>query len=96
MAAKLNLNERKVLRRLAREFGYDAPYFPFGPLMRATGLTRKEVRRACRSLTRKGLAQFGRGLWDDDGHPAGSGYAATFAGAELAEGREAPAISEAA
>lgn len=38
------------------------------------GLTIKEVRRACRSLRRKGLSEFHRGLMNDDGEVAGSGY----------------------
>lgn len=51
--------------------------FPFAPIMRETGLDRKTVRLACRSLKRKGLAEFNTGLWHEDGEgPAGSGYRA--------------------
>ena len=47
------------------------------PIMQDTGLDRKTVRRACRSLKRKGLAQFHNALWTEDGEMYGSGYCAT-------------------
>jgi hypothetical protein len=80
---KLTDDERRVLQFLADEAGGDYGFFGFNPLMRETGFDRKRVRRACRSLRRKGLTEFGRGLWSDDGEPAGSGYGATRAGVEL-------------
>lgn len=43
-------------------------------------LTLKEVAIACRSLREKGLAEFYRGLMDEDGAVAGSGYCITKAG----------------
>lgn len=80
-AVNLNSNERSVLRVLA---GIpDGYYKPFAPIARTTGLDRAAVRRACRSLKRKGLAEFLAGLWTEDGEPAGSGYSATPAGREL-------------
>ena len=51
--------------------------------MNRTDLTLKEVRRSCRSLKKKGLAEFYRGLFDEDGKAAGSGYCATRKGASL-------------
>lgn len=42
----------------------------------------RQVRRACRALARKGLAKYVRGLFDDDGMVAGSGYCATDIGAK--------------
>ena len=39
-----------------------------------------DVRRTTRHLWRKGLVEFGRGLWSDDGMPKGSGYCITPAG----------------
>ena len=75
-------NERKVLGAL--NFSEDGHCFcGFAWLMEETGLDRKAVRRACRSLKKKGLAQFARGLWNEDGEPCGSGYAATEQGAAL-------------
>lgn len=81
----LNDNERKVLRALARGYNEyeDFIYSGFQSLARRTRLARKEVRRAARSLKRKGLAQFQSGLWTEDGELAGSGYACTSAGYEM-------------
>lgn len=76
---KLNENERRVLEALAMG-GEDFGCFPFDLLAEDTGLDRKQVRRACRSLARKGLAEYHRGLWTEDGEPAGSGYCASAAG----------------
>lgn len=39
-----------------------------------------EVRRVTRQLARKGLAEYYRGLFTDDGDMAGSGYCITEAG----------------
>ena len=53
---------------------------PFLPLMDRTELDRKTVRRNVRALARKGLAEYFRGLWTEDGDPAGAGYCITKAG----------------
>lgn len=82
---KLTPPEHAVLAKLADasdEYGGGCYFLPFAPIERATGLDRKTVRRACRSLTRKGLAQFARGLWTDEGEMAGAGYGCTEAGLE--------------
>lgn len=88
---KLNEIEGKVLAALVHAFSsYEGfCYQAFASLSEETGLDRKQVRRACRSLSRKGLAEFGKGLWTDDGEPAGSGYAATQAAADLVLGKAA-------
>lgn len=57
----------------------------YGVFMRAIGrhtkLTKAQVRRAVRSLARKGYAEYIRGLFnEDDGLLAGSGYGLTAAG----------------
>jgi DNA-binding MarR family transcriptional regulator len=76
----INDDERRVLTVLLDANGYEGfDFCNFSFLCNETRLERKTVRRACRSLTRKGLAEFSRGLWNDEG-PAGSGYAATTAG----------------
>lgn len=77
----MNILEQKVLHALGLgrdEFGY----FSFATITAETGLDRKVVRRACRALARKGLAEYGKGLWSEDGEPAGSGYAITKQGAK--------------
>jgi hypothetical protein len=71
----INDNERKVLEHLASD---DECSFYFRSIVdTARGLDLKTVRRCCRSLARKGLAEFHRGLFDEDGMVAGSGYAIT-------------------
>jgi hypothetical protein len=81
---KINEKERLVLNDLAEAYHPDewrAFHFK-GLIDEAKGLDLKSVRRACRSLARKGLAKYERSLWSDDG-PAGAGYRATEEGATL-------------
>lgn len=78
---KINENERKVLEQLAEAYHPDEwGAFAFKSLIAGTKLELKQVRRACRSLAKKGLAKFEQTLWNDDG-PAGAGYRATEEGA---------------
>jgi hypothetical protein len=74
-------NQELVLRHLAGM--QPEVYWPFSALTYRTKLTRAQVRLACRSLRRKGLAEFRAGLWTEDGEPAGAGYSATTLGREL-------------
>lgn len=57
----------------------------FKTIAEQSGLEPHTVRRTVRSLARKGLAEYQRGLFTDDGMIAGSGYACTKAGADLIE-----------
>ena len=79
---KLSENERKVLAVLIDGGGEESEcgFFPFQSIKAAGALDLevKQIRLACRSLKRKGMAAFCAGLWNDDG-PAGAGYAATNA-----------------
>lgn len=75
----LTTDERRVLPNLGDE---DCCY-PFATMMTHTGLSRDRVRRACRSLREKGLADYHRCLITEDGLLAGSGYAITPAGRKL-------------
>ena len=80
---KLNENEVKVLAYLVDELGtlWDEKAFTgFANIVQSTGLELKVVRRSCRSLRRKGLAEFMRGLFNEDGEVAGAGYSNTEAG----------------
>lgn len=74
-------NEEKCLRALKR---MTAPMgemcVPFRPIMRSTRLPRKVVRRHIRSLARKGLAEYYKGLWSLTDQMAGAGYCITKAG----------------
>lgn len=77
---KINENERKVLGKLVYSYSEDDwRAWHFKGLVRETGLELKQVRRACRSLAKKGYARYERALWSDDG-PAGAGYRATKEG----------------
>jgi hypothetical protein len=40
------------------------------------------IRRSCRRLARLGLAEYHKGLWTEDGEPAGAGYCITAKGRE--------------
>lgn len=73
----LNPDEQKVLNYLASE---EEAYWGFAAIGECVRLDRKTIRRACRSLARKGLTEFKSGLWYEDGGPAGSGYGITKAG----------------
>lgn len=76
-------NERKVLKALAEAYSdyEDFCFLSFAGIASRSDIDPKKIRRSVRSLARKGLAQYGRGLWTDDGEVAGSGYACTKAGA---------------
>lgn len=56
-------------------------YFPFKKLSEISGIPLVNIRRTVRSLARKGLAEYEKGLWSEntDG-PAGAGYGCTQAG----------------
>lgn len=81
---KVSERERACLKLLAEEYDQDANCLFFGYMAKETGLDRRQVRRSCRALARKGLAQYERGLINmNTGMLAGSGYCATTAGAAL-------------
>lgn len=82
----LNENEKKVLLYLREASMPDGEYcLPFDYISDGTNLDRKAVRKACRSLARKGLAGFYRGLMTDDGEVAGSGYSITYYGRDFVD-----------
>lgn len=81
----LNLAETAVLKWLAEGYSEDAGFYGFATIMSDTGLDRSTVRKACRSLKRKGLAEFAFGLSSCDGDFLGSGYGATHAGITYAD-----------
>ncbi len=78
--------ERQVLVYLAKEWSSEQNCFYMRSIAKETGLDIPQVRRSVRSLARKGLAEYVRGLFDGDGQVAGSGYCATKAGAVLVSG----------
>lgn len=54
----------------------------------------REIRRIVRYLARKGLAEYFRALWTEDGMPAGAGYCITVAGRSAVRARETGGRSE--
>lgn len=82
---KVNENEHKCLAVLAENFYDDSEWSAWymHGIVTETKLELSQVRRAVRSLARKGLAAYERGLFNDDGQVAGSGYRATQAGKDL-------------
>ena len=83
----LTEKERKVLTALASQTIENGELcYGFDSLVEyADGLDRKQIRLGCRSLKRKGLAEFYSGLFNEDGEVAGSGYCISDEGRELAD-----------
>lgn len=73
-------DEFRVLTFLAAD---DEMAFGFDTIGSDTGLSRKQVRAACRALAARGLARYYRGLMTEDGEAAGSGYGVTIAGVQF-------------
>jgi DNA-binding MarR family transcriptional regulator len=80
------------LEVLAEIYDHESNCYFFRHIAAETGLEITQVRKACRSLARKGLAEYLRGLFDEDGMVAGSGYCCTKAGAELIEHLNPPTL----
>jgi len=85
MIEKIGNKERLVLTLLVESFEDEANCYYIRGIANNTGLTEKEARRAVRSLARKGLTAHIKGLFDDEGMVAGSGYSATLAGCKFIE-----------
>lgn len=75
--------ERLVLTALDEDTKPHGEYCAAFSQLERDGLDRKAVRRGCRSLRKKGLAEFYRGLMTDDGIPAGAGYCISESGRAL-------------
>lgn len=78
---KLSEREEKVLNVLAyyRDDEEERCVY-MKTIAEETKLTVVQVRRSVRALARKGLAEYHRGLFDEDGKVAGSGYCASEEG----------------
>ena len=83
MGVKVSDNEMVALGAFAEIYDTDMNCLTFDWLHRETGIPRHMVRRIVRSLARKGLTILCRGMVDDNGKLAGSGYIATKAGFDL-------------
>lgn len=79
---KVSEREMMALNALA---GIDEDhYLNFKSIASRSRLDPKYVRRSVRALARKGLAEYGKGLWSEDGEVAGAGYRATAVGRQVA------------
>ena len=80
MKKKIKINEReretlKILSEISESSGGMCCSFDYiSGYSTDSTFDIKVVRRACRSLRKKGLAEFYRGLMNEDGQVAGSGY----------------------
>ena len=70
----LNANEERVLRLLEENTSTHGEMCCSFKHLADDKEDIKFIRRGCRSLRRKGLAEFYRGLMNEDGEVAGSGY----------------------
>ena len=92
----LSENQLRVLMNLAERYdesGWGENEVPrFKTIAAELGMEERLVRLACRSLTRKGLAEHVRGLvfmsGDKEGMLAGSGYSCTKTGFEVIQRME--------
>lgn len=75
----LNAGERSILWTVADHYGWDEWFWGFCHFA-SEAFPRSAVRRACRSLARKGLMRYQRGLLTEDGEAAGAGYGITDRG----------------
>lgn len=103
MRGEITVSERelKVLVALDQDFSsefYCWMALYFRTIAERSGIEPHLVRRVVRSLARKGLAQYERGLFTEDGLTAGSGYRCTQAGHDflIARNAAAPPADEAA
>lgn len=81
--------ELRALEVLSDHYNSEGNCLYFKTIASLSGIEPKKVRRVVRSLARKGLAEFTRGLFDDEGNVAGSGYCCTPAGKTLFEAIDA-------
>lgn len=65
-----------------KECDVDYSVISFATVSRRTGLHISKVRRAVRGIARKGLVEFFKCSWTDEGEPHGAGYGLTKFGAE--------------
>lgn len=78
---ELNGNEQKVLEVLNENTDtWGERCIGFDWIMADTKLSRKEVQKACKVLREKEFVEFYRGLMNDEGQVAGSGYCITRKG----------------
>lgn len=86
---RLSPNERALLTAMAAAgIVAEYRYSGFVGLKSLHAIPETAVRRTVRALARKGMAEFCRGLCNEDGEFAGSGYALTIAAVTRAAGAQ--------
>lgn len=84
LGIRTSARERALLTVLVNYYYEGEEHFlSFASLSEESGVERRHIRRTVRALARKGLAKYGRGLFNEDGEVCGSGYCCTKLGAEL-------------
>jgi hypothetical protein len=86
---RLPPQQRAVLGAFVGEADSELCY-SFSTISQWSGLGRAQVSRACKALRRLGFLSFHRGLFNEDGEVAGSGYALRDAGTDWWRTRETP------
>ncbi len=74
--------EVRVLKALDDSGWSDPTYWTIAQVAEASDIPWEYCRVALRSLTNQGLAQYSRGLFNEDGEVWGSGYSITRLGIE--------------
>ena len=82
---RVSEREMKALRALHESYDSDYDCMSFKAIAARSGLPLAQVRRTVRALARKGLAQYERGLFNEDGEVYGSGYSCTIIGHQFLE-----------
>ena len=78
---KVTPHERRALEALAGVYHSEGNYLNWHGVCSRCNLNPRQAKRAVRRLARKGLAEYGNGLWCPyEGTPAGSGYRCTESG----------------
>ena len=80
---KISDREKACLEVLAEIYGNESDCMYIKGIAQEAKTDYVHARRSVRALARKGLAEYVRGLMNEDGQVAGSGYRATLAGAML-------------
>ena len=84
-AIKLAPRKETVLRFLGEYYEINSCCLYFQHISDHALIDKKEVRRICRYLARVGLAEYCKGLFNEDGGVGGAGYCCTRAGKEWLE-----------
>jgi hypothetical protein len=96
-AVRLTELEQKALVALAEGRDAYAPWghacYSFKAIAAIGGIETHLVRRAVRRLARRGLAEFHKGLWSEDGEPRGAGYGLSKAGCDALDALVEEAVS---